>query len=74
MESLKTDDPKEKITNQDEAVTNKDEDMDKGEQPINQSEPEMERVPTVIPDDDSGKPPAGEDPSSKDNGPSGENL
>lgn len=48
----------------------------KGKQQQEQTKPDSERVPTVTPDNDNGKPgpPAKKDTSNKGKGPAGENL
>lgn len=59
MANVKIEDPKdEKITNKDDSVTNKDGDnyLEKGETPTTQNKPDKERIPTVVPDNDNGKP------------------
>ena len=50
--------------------------LSKGNQPTVQNKPDDKRVPTVAPDNDSGKPgaPAKKDSSNKGKGPAGENL
>jgi hypothetical protein len=50
--------------------------FEKGSQPIVQNKPDDKRVPTVVPDNDNGKPgPSNEKNSSnKGQGPAGENL
>jgi hypothetical protein len=57
-----------------------DQDLNKGKQPEEQNKPDDNRVKTVVPDNDSGKPgkpqaqDSNQDSSNKDAGPSGENL
>lgn len=59
MENVQLSDPKDdKITNEDNSVTNKEPDsyLEKGKLPAEQEKPDPERVPTVTPDNENGKP------------------
>jgi hypothetical protein len=79
MENVEVKNPKdERVTNDDDAVTNKDGNnyLEKGRQPTNQDKPDKERVPTVTPDNDNGKPgpPDKDDAENKDGTLEKENL
>jgi len=58
------------------SLNNIDSNLAKGKQPTIQNKPDGKRVPTVSPDNDSGKPgaPAIKNSSNKGQGPKGENL